>query len=200
MNESQDITHRVAAMPPGVDDAVGVPETKWFIAILNSRSEKSAAIKLAKLGVENYLPTLMERHVWKNGKKANVEKVMIPAKIFIHCTERQRKELVNLPFIFRFMTNISGAPNAYGNKPLAVVPGIEIERLKFMLGISDAKVTFTERFVKGEKVEVVRGPFKGLVGEIIHDAEGTTSRLYLNIDFLGSASVEIAPNDVEPIK
>jgi len=200
MSENKDIRWDCTTAPTGVDDAVGVPETKWFIAIVNNRSEKTTAEKLTKLGVENYLPTQEELRVWKNGKRTKIEKVMIPSKIFIHCTERKRRELVNLPFIFRFMTNRSGTLNSAGNKPLATVPDDEIKQLKFMLRVSDANVTFTEQFVKGEKVEVLRGPLKGFVGEIIQDAEGTTSRLYINIDFLGSAFVEIDSNDVKPAK
>ena len=42
----------VAAVPSGVDGAVGVPEVKWFVAIVNSRHEKSVAEKLQTTGLE----------------------------------------------------------------------------------------------------------------------------------------------------
>lgn len=187
-------------MPHSIDGAVGVPEAKWFIAIVKNRSEKSVAEKLSKSGVENYLPVQEEIHLWNNGKKAKVGKVMIPSKLFIHCTEKHRRELVNLPYIFRFMTNMSGTRTQSGTRPLAIVPDNEIKQLKFMLGVPDMKVTFTENFVKGEMVEVIRGPFKGLSGEILKDAESGTNRLYINIDFLGSASVVIDPSDIKIIK
>lgn len=199
MSEDKDKSNIFAAARPGVDDAVGVPDAKWFIAIVNCRSEKSTAEKLTKLGVDNYLPTQQELHIWKNGKKAKVERVVIPSKIFIKCTEQRRRELVNLPFIFRFMTNKAAGTSGLGHKPLATVPNHEIMRLKFMLGVPDAKVTFAENFVKGQMVEVLRGPFRGLTGEILHDADGASGRLYINIDFLGSASVEINFSDVKPI-
>lgn len=197
MNDDKDITSDFTTVPHSVDDAVGMQEAKWFIAIVNNRSEKSIAEKLSKFGVENYLPVQEEIHIWNNGKKAKVEKVMIPSKIFIHCTEKHRRELVNLPYIFRFMTNISGTRTPNGTRPLAIVPDNEIRQLKFMLGVPDVKVTFTENFVRGKMVEVVRGPFKGLSGEILKDAESGTNRLYINIDFLGSASVVIDPMDVK---
>lgn len=200
MVEYKDITSGYSDSAPGIDDAVGVPEAKWFIAIVNNRAEKSVAEKLSKLGVENYLPVQEELHLWANGKRAKVEKVMMPSKIFIHCTEQRRREIVNLPYIFRFMTNISGTRNQNGFRPLAVVPDYEIKRLKFMLGVPDVEVTFSEDFVRGEMVRVVRGPFKGLCGEIIHDADSDTNRLYIKIDFLGSASVVIDPADIEIVK
>lgn len=200
MVEYKDITSNFRDSASSVDGAVGVPETKWFIAIVNNRTEKSVAGKLSKLGVENYLPIQEEIHLWANGKKAKIEKVLIPSKVFIRCTEQRRREIVNLPYIFRFMTNISGTRTQGGFRPLAIVPDDEIRRLKFMLGVPDAKVTFIENFVKGEIVKVVRGPFKGLCGEILQDADSNTNRLYINIDFLGSASVVIDPMDIEIVK
>ncbi len=200
MAENKDITNDSCGGALGVDDAVGVPESKWYIAIVNHRTEKSVADKLSKLGVENYLPVQKEVHLWANGKRARVEKVMIPSKVFIRCTEQRRREIVNLPYIFRFMTNISGARAAGGFRPLAIVPDEEIRRLKFMLGVPDVKVTFSEDFVKGDMVRVVRGPFRGLSGEVLQDACSGANRLYINIDFLGSASVVIDPADIEIVK
>lgn len=200
MFENKGNNTNLTTATPNVDDAVGVPEAKWFIAIVNNRSEKASSEKLTKMGVVNYVPVQEELRVWSNGKKVMVEKVMIPSKIFIHCTERERREIVNLPFIFRFMTNKAGSSSNTVCKPLAVVPDSEIEQLKFMLGVADAKVAFTDRFVKGDKVKVRRGPFKGLIGVVLEDAESKTSHLYIDIDFLGSAYVEIDPKDVAPCK
>lgn len=200
MDVYKDRTSDLYGSASGVDGAVGVPETKWFIAIVNNRTEKSVAEKLSKLGVEHYLPVQEEIHLWANGKRAKVQKVMIPSKIFIHCTEQRRREIVNLPYIFRFMTNISEKRAPSGFRPLAVVPDDEIRQLKFMLGVPGVKVTFSESFVKGAMVRVVRGPFKGLCGEILQDADSDTHRLYINLDFLGSASVAIDPTDIEIIR
>lgn len=194
-NEQTD--NRLASVSSDVDDAVGVPETKWFIAIINNHTEKSTAEKLTKMGVENYLPTQSEIRVWRTGKRVNVVKVLIPSKIFIHCTEKERRELVYLPFINRFMVNIAAERNASSNRPLAIVPEDEIEKLKFMLGVSDGEVSFSEHFVKGQKIEVVRGPLKGLVGEITEEADSGVTRLFININCLGCASVIVNPKDVK---
>lgn len=196
MGENEKISTSSAPATANVDDAVGVPEAKWFIAIVNNRSEKKHADRLTKMGIENYVPVQEELRVWNNGKKVKAEKVMIPSKIFIHCTEKDRRDIVKLPFIFRFMTNKAGESENSVSKPLAVVPDREIEQLKFMLGVPEAKVGFTERFVKGDKVKVARGPFKGLVGVVLEDAQSKTSHLYIDLDFLGSAYVQINPADV----
>lgn len=200
MTDYKDIKDSIPTVPQGVDDAVGVHSAKWFIAIVNNRSEKTDAEKLSKMGIENYVPVQEELHIWNSGKKVKVEKVMIPSKIFIHCSERQRREIVKLPFIFRFMTNKAGETRNSICKPIAIVPDHEIEQLKFMLGVPDAKVAFTDSFVRGDKVKVRRGPFKGLTGVVLENAESGKSHLYIDIDFLGSAYVEIDPKDVAPLK
>lgn len=199
MCETEYITSICSDNATNVDDAVGIPQAKWFIAIVNSRSEKATSERLTKMGVENYLPVQEEIHVWKNGKKAKVERVVIPARLFIYCSEKKRRELVKLPFIFRFMVNRAGASSDSLSKPLAVVSEAEMDQLKFMLGASDKRVTFEERFVRGEKVEVIRGIFKGLIGVVMHDSVSQSVRLYINIDFLGCASVEIDNKDVRRI-
>lgn len=54
--------------------------------------------------------------------------------------------------------------------------------------------------MKGDRVKVRRGPFRGLVGVVLEDAETKTSHLYIDINCLGSAYVEIDPKDVTPYK
>lgn len=181
-----------------VDSAVGV-SARWYIAVVKHRSEKRVAERLAAAGIEHYLPLQDEVHVWRNGRRARVERVVIPAIIFIHCTERERRHtVVQLPYINRFMTDRAGTPGAGGQRPLATVPDSQISRLRFMVGASDQPVNFTEHFVRGQQVRVVRGPFRGLTGQVQTDTDGHSSRLYINIDGLGAASVAISPVDVEP--
>lgn len=56
MNAEQ-INPKVTTVPSGVDGAVGVSNAKWFVAIVNSRHEKSVAEKLKNLGYTAYVAT-----------------------------------------------------------------------------------------------------------------------------------------------
>lgn len=183
-----------------VDDAVGVSISRWFVAIVNHNSEKQASEKLTKIGVVNYLPTQLEIRVWRNGRKSKVDRIVIPSAIFVHCTEEQRKEIVGLPYIFRFMTNKAGTSKNSSNKPLAVIPDSEIERLKFMLGQSDVQVEITEVPVKkGNNVRVIRGSLVGLVGKVI-DTNNAKSELIVDLEFFGCARLLIDTINLEIIK
>ena len=193
----------VKKVPAGanvVDDAVGVSNGRWFVAIVNHNSEKQASENLTKIGVVNYLPTQSEIRVWRNGRKSKVDRIVIPSTIFVHCTEEKRKEIVGLPYIFRFMTNKAGTSKDSSNKPLAVIPDSEIERLKFMLGQSDAPVEITEvPFKKGNNVRVIRGSLVGLVGKVI-DTNNVKSELIVDLEFFGCARLLIDTINLEIIK
>lgn len=183
-----------------VDDAVGVSKKYWFVAIVNHNSEKQSSQKLSKMGVSNYLPTQTEIRVWKNGRKSKVDKIVIPSTIFINCTEQTRKEIVNLPFIFRFMTNKAGSLKGSSNKPLAIISDSEIKRLKFMLDQSDIPVEITEKpFKVGDKVRVIRGNLAGLEGEV-KDLNNIKSDLIVSLNFLGCARLSIDSINLEIVK
>ncbi len=183
-----------------VDDAVGVSQNYWFVAIVNHNSEKQSSEKLSKLGVVNYLPTQTENRVWRNGRKSKVDRIVIPSTIFINCTEQTRKEIVNLPFIFRFMTNKASSIKGSTDKPLAIISDTEIERLKFMLGQSDIPVEITEKpFKTGDKVRVIRGNLAGLEGEVM-DLKNIKSELIVSLNFLGCARLSIDSINLEIIK
>lgn len=181
----------VPAVPTGVGDAVGVSERKWFVAIVGTNTEKATAGKLEQLGYESYVAKQNVMRVWKNGRRAKVDKVVIPSVVFVRCTEKERRTIVTFPFISRFMTNRAGVSATGLNKPLAIVPQEQIDLLRFMLGQSDIPVTFTDApFQCHDRVVVVRGGLKGIEGEVIHADEGT-SEVIVRIDALGAACMTI---------
>jgi len=197
MEVNGDTEGSVAAFPPG--ESAGAAGRRWFIAILNSRSEKATAERLTRLGVENYLPTQDEVRVWRNGRRARVERVVIPSVIFVRCTEPERREIVSLPYINRFMTNKAGSSAVTGGKPLATVSDDEIHRLKFMLGQSDIPVTITDRpYRVGDRARVVRGCLKGLEGEVIA-VSPSQSELTIGLEHIGYARLVIDTVNMELI-
>lgn len=193
-------TESVTTRPSGVGEAVGVDSRRWFVAIVNNNSEKKVQARLEALNYETYVAKQVVTRVWKNGKKAKVDKVVLPSLVFVHCTEKERKEIVTLPYIKRFLTNKAGGSANSPTKPLAVIPQKQIETLRFMLGQSDVPVTMVDApYRVNDKIVVVRGSLKGLEGEVAQTFEGK-SELIVRIDILGCAKVEIDSLDIEPLK
>lgn len=172
--------------------AVGVPGTQWYIAIVKNNTELSVQDRLLKRGVETYVPTQLKLVVSPSGRKKDKIQIVIPSIIFVNCTEEQRKDIVGLPYIHRFMINNSGTPDKFNRRPLAVVPSNQIEKLKFMVGNTDEPIEFRPMGIKlGDTVEIVRGGLKGLIGNV-ENTDNTTWFL-IRIDSLGYASVKIDP-------
>lgn len=182
----------------GVDGAVGVSDSKWFVAIVNPRHEKSVAEKLLGNNVESYVASQQEMHVWANGRRKLVDRVVIPSMVFVKCSEKKRRQIVSLPYILRFLVNRS-ADSGGLNRPVAVIGDSEIEKLKFMLGQSDSPVGFAPgEFHVKDNVRVVRGSLRGLEGEIRESPDGNHT-LVVSLSLLGGATVFIRPEDVEKI-
>lgn len=185
--------------PSGVGSAVGVDKSHWFVAFVKNNTEKSSKEKLSNAGYESYVPIQTECKIWKNGRKAIVDRVIIPTIIFIRCTDNERRGIVALPYILKFMTNSAATPNGALSKSLAIIPDEQIERLRFMTGNSDTPISFEpQNFRKGERVRVIRGSLVGLEGEVTH-INNDQSELSVSIDFLGCAKLTIRTIDLERI-
>ena len=137
----------LAAEPAGADGAGGVCGAKWYVAIVNSRHEKAVGDKLREISVESYVATQKEVRLWKNGRRKTIDRVVIPSVVFIRCTEEERRHLVTLPYINRFMINRTAAPIGL-RRPVAVIADTEMQKLRFMLGQTDTPVGFEASKVK----------------------------------------------------
>lgn len=180
-----------------VDDAVGVPQNSWFVAIVNNKAERQCARKLEKLGYECYVPTQVETHVWRTGVRKLIGKIVIPSMVFIHTTEKEHKQnIVTLPYINRFMPNRAGTKDTFGKHPVATIPDTQIQRLKYIIGHADAPVEFEPTTFKlGDRVRVARGGLIGAEGYIIECDDDTY--FAIQVDFLGVARVRAQKKDLE---
>ena len=187
---------RVVPVSEDVGNAGGVPETYWYAAFMRKHNtEKSSAEKLQSQGYDCYVASQQEWRIWRNGKRKKIDRVVIPSIVFIRCTEAERKVVVQEPYISRFMMDRA----AEGNAKVAVIPHIQIERLKFMLGQSDVPIEFVNQVYKpGDKVRIVRGGLKGLEGEVIH-ADNGKSDFVVSVDFFGNAKLTVNTVDLEPV-
>lgn len=181
----------------GVGDAVGIQSPKWYVAFVGHNTEKSCRDRLQQLGYESYVASQEEIHEWKNGRKKKIERVVISTLLFVRVTEKQRREVVNLPFIKHFLTDKARPVDDFGCHPLAVVPDRQMQRLRFMLYNAEEPVNFvTDHLRLGDHIRVARGCLKGLEGHIIRYKDGD-SYLVVRIDTIGYAMMKIAVEDVE---
>ena len=182
-----------------VGDAVGVQSPKWYVAFVGHNTEKICRDRLKQLGYESYVASQEEIHEWKNGRKKKVERVVISTLLFIRVTEKQRHEVVNLPFIKYFLTDKARSVDDFGRHPLAVIPDRQMQQLRFMLFNTENSVSFVSEHLRlGNHIRVARGNLQGLEGNVVRYKDGS-SYLVAQIDNLGYAMMKIAIEDVEII-
>lgn len=180
-----------------VGDAVGIPKKCWFVAIVNNNSEKAYGEKLKKLGYQSYVPIQRETHHWRNGKVKIVDRVALSSIIFVYSTEAERREIVKLPFIKRFMSNQALKKDQFHRHPVAIVPDCQIEQLRFMLENSESAISIeTLPLHLGDKVRVSKGNLQGLEGNIIR-CNGGDSYIIVQLECFGCAKMKVSLEDVE---
>lgn len=196
-----------------IDDAVGISETSeeskhWYVAIVNNKSEKSCLEKLQQRlrsqtdtsrMYETYVPVQQEICIGRDGRRKKVDRIVLPALVFIRCTETvRRKEIVYLPYIKRFMVNIAGAPKS-SCRPVATIPEGQMRGLMRMVSDAETEVFIGVRPLHlGERVRVNGGKLVGLEGNVWEEPDGSTS-LVVKIDILGCAKVTISRDLLDPI-
>ena len=162
---------------------------RWVAALVQMCMEKKVGERLQKLGIENYVPTQMEVHQWSD-RKRKVERVVIPMVVFVRADASTERNLRTQSYIRKILTYP-------GQKVAAVIPDVQIERLKFMLKQADSPVELMAGNLQvGDKVRIVRGALKGLEGELCRSVS-EKSMVAIRIDGLGYACVSVSVKDLE---
>ena len=181
---------RTEGLPAHVTgNGVALPK-RWLIAHVRIYHEKKTSERLTKRGIENYLPIQKQTHFWSDRRK-KIDHVVIPMKIFVHVDAREQKEVLMLSAISRYMV-------LHGESTPAIVPDAQMERFKFMLDYSEETVNMSDTPLRpGETIRVIKGPLRGLEGELV-TLNGKT-KIAVRLDMLGCASVDMPIGYVERI-
>ena len=102
------------------------------------------------------------------------------------------KNVVTLPVVYRFMVDPSRRENLNSRASAAIIPDKELEVFRRMLEQDELPVTVDDgvSYSAGERVRVIAGKLSGLEGTVMRSADGK-NRLYVSLDILGAASVEV---------
>lgn len=127
---------------------------RWFVVNTKPKNEGRAATNLAGGGFEVLSPRLRARKL-KEGKFIDVVEPMFPSYVFV------RFDPVNEYHTIKFTRGVKTVVNFNGT----LVP-LEDEVVDFIKGrLVDGIGTVDQKgFVRGEKVLITAGPFKGLSG------------------------------------
>ncbi len=164
-------------------------EKKWLVFYTKSRAEKKTLAYLLKFGFEGWLPMHKVIRQWSDRKK-KVEVPLFNSYIFVRDIEANISEILRVPGI---------SWNIHHNGKPAVLRANEKETIaRFVLTGFTLEVQPVEKVEKGQKVQVMDGPLKGLVGEV--ESDYNNEKLYVAIDSLGQQIiVSINKNLLKPL-
>ena len=143
------------------------------------------ARELAATGIEHYLP--LTRHTRTHGgRKAVVEAPLFPGYVFLLGTTDEAYQADRT-------RRVANLIRPRDQKQLEW----EVRNIRLALD-RNALLDPYPRLVRGRRVEVTSGPFRGLQGVI--EARGREARLVLQVDVLGrGVSLEIDASQVDPV-
>ena len=157
----------------------------WFVLHTKSRQEKALTRELEAMRLPHYLPLVRHSRFYGN-RKAVVEEALFSGYVFLHGTMNEAYQADRT----RRVANIIRVPDQTQLE-------WELNNIKLALA-HDAPLAPYPHLVKGRRVEVRSGPFRGLQGVI--EGRAREARLILQVDVLGRAvSLEIDGHLVVPI-
>lgn len=162
-------------------------ERRWYALRTRSRHEKTVRDQLLRQGIEQVLPTVKRVSQWKDRKK-KIEVPLFSGYCFARFAWGERLPVLKVHGVIE-VVGASGRPEP--------IPDEEIEALQTLMR-STLPYDPHPYLQEGMRVEVQRGPLKGIKGILIRKDKG--HRLGLSIHLIKqSASVEIDAADVAPI-
>lgn len=162
----------------------------WHAVFTASRAEKKVRERLDEQGVECFLPVQTVVRQWTY-RKSKVVVPVIAGMIFVRVSRQDRVKVLQTKGVIAFL-KLKGEASA------AVIPDKQMENFRFLLDFSEEAVEMVnENIAVGDFIQVVKGPLKGLEGELIK-FRGTT-KVAVRLDLLGCALVDIPASFVESI-
>ena len=199
MNETKSLhpdNHTPAAAAAQPANGVAAPALRWYVAIVAPRAEKSVRTLLTDRGIECYVATRNETHVWGRGQRRKVEAVIIPGVVFIRVPNINFDIFRNLPGIHSFLRD----PAKKENPRWAIISDAEILALKRMLGQEDYDVEFRPSdFVIGEQVRVRDLDLGVLTAQVVHIPHDKTPYVGVRLNLLGCAYMKVPLERIEKL-
>jgi len=147
-------------------------EEKWYALYTRPRAEKQVYQRLMENHIETFLPLQKTYRMWSDRKKL-VEKPLLSSYIFVKTKSKHFPEVYKVLGVVKFVT-FEGHP--------ASIPQKQIDNLRLLINSDEEIEISSEKFEKGDNVEVVNGALAGLTGELIKI--GSKNRVVVRIDKL----------------
>lgn len=168
--------------------------SKWLVLCVGSRKEKTVLRSLHSKQIDVFVP-LKERHYKYSSKSVVRQLPILPGYVFVNAAKSNIGFILGTPFVYSILKT---------GTDYSVVTEAEIEHLRRLSSTEHLKWydrAADEQLLKGDLVEIVRGPLAGVRGRFM----ASKGRNVFLISFgeqlqtqLGT--FEIRQEDVAPLK
>jgi transcription antitermination factor NusG len=129
----------------------------WYVLYVKSRSEKSVAEQLRKMGFEALAPTQIRWRQWSDRKK-KVEVVLFPNYVFVSSEAQRKSKVFRAGNVLKFVQ--------FGGR-IATLTEEEVDTVKVLSRMEAPVQIDYQRFAKGEAVEIQSGSLAGYRGQVL---------------------------------
>jgi transcription antitermination factor NusG len=159
---------------------------QWYALSTRSRHEKQVRDRLATIGVEPLLPVTSKLSQWSD-RKACIQVPLFAGYCFARFSLGERLAILQTPGVVRIVGALRPEP----------IPEDELAAIKAM-GFSRRPTESCDYFVEGTGVEVIRGPFAGLRGQLVR--KGQQDCLVIRVRLIQQAAlVHIDRREVQSV-
>ena len=167
-------------------------ERNWHALYVRSRSEKKVLSQLEEMGIEAYLPLVTKIKKWSDRRK-KIEEPLFKSYVFVRSNAKEYLPILNMYGVMRFVMF---------EKEAVVVPDNQIVAIKKFVEAyehgEEYKMRNSEELKVGQKVRIINGPMKNLVGTL--ETICNKRHIIVYIDVVGQyLPVHLSRAKVEPI-
>jgi len=163
-------------------------DKKWLAIYTRPRYEKRINEILNTRGLECYLPIIKTLRQWSDRKKW-VELPLFTSYVFVKIDEKNYYDVLNIPGTVKYVS--------FEGKAVEI-PEKVIEEIKWLLSKEVEIVPHNDILKKGDKVEIVKGPLKGLFADLIEF--NNKHRVILRLEGIARMiEIQISLSHVRPV-
>jgi transcriptional antiterminator RfaH len=163
---------------------------KWYVIYTRPNGEKRIFENLKEDNIQCYLPLKRLLRQWSDRKKW-IEEPLFRCYLFVRVSNIEFYKVLDMPGVVRYVTFEGQAQT---------IPDSQMENIKKLVEQQEREVNISRSNLgKGQNVEVISGPFKGIQGEVIKIYDNY--RIVIRIEALScDVYANISKDEIELMK
>ncbi|MBL7810790.1 MAG: UpxY family transcription antiterminator [Bacteroidetes bacterium] len=161
-------------------------KSPWKVIYTASRQEKKVVALLQKMNIPCYLPLIKQLRFWSDRKKW-VEAPLFHGYVFVKPEPKDRDTVTSLPGVVKFIRH-NGSDALVPEKDIALIQNLILK------GYNIEESGNLSDFKKGDTVQILQGPLKGITAEVLQS--GTEKFILLSFDTISQTVKVFLPQAI----